>query len=252
MNIDPPASPGGARLRQLGQAISSLKVVPDSGNITRQSLTHTAIIYAQYTSDLLQGYSSAHLSFIINGEDENQKILPVHVVSDIVNQTTIKTKFSPETVGLFNVRCIIRVKAEDAEDDDDDDDEENELMTEKGVCTQRVHVGCKYWRKYVILFDRLSNYLVRFDKTFQQLFQPKNHAVDIRKYFWQFWFYMVIYWLNDIKVEDCKMIQTILHTIYQDSISYCGPSIMGCLKQHSNREIRDFFLNDQIQNELKM
>jgi len=90
-----------------------------------------------------QGYSSAHLSFIINGEDENQKILPVHVVSDIVNQTTIKTKFSPETVGLFNVRCIIRVKAEDAEDDDDDDDddEENELMTEKGVCTQRVHVG---------------------------------------------------------------------------------------------------------------
>ena len=69
------------------------------------------------------------------------------MVSDIVNQTTIKTKFSPETVGLFNVRCIIRVKAEDAEDDDDDDDdddEENELMTEKGVCTQRVHVGCKY------------------------------------------------------------------------------------------------------------
>jgi len=84
-----------------------------------------------------QGYSSAHLSFIINGEDENRKILPVHVVSDIVNKTTIKTKFSPETVGLFNVRCIIRVKEEDAEDDD----EEDTMMTEKGVCTQRVHVG---------------------------------------------------------------------------------------------------------------
>ena len=162
MNIDPPASPGGARLRLLGQAISSLKVVPDSGNITRQSLTHTAIIYAQYTSDLLQGYSSAHLSFIINGEDENRKILPVHVESEVVNKTTIKTKFSPGTVGLFNVRCIIRVKEEDAEDDDD----ENKMMTEKGVCTQRVHVGCKYRRKYLILFDRLSNYLVRFDKTF--------------------------------------------------------------------------------------
>jgi len=84
-----------------------------------------------------QGYSSAHLSFIINGEDENRKILPVQVVSDIVNKTTIKTKFSPETVGLFNVRCIIRVKEEDAEDDD----EEDTMMTEKGVCTQRVHVG---------------------------------------------------------------------------------------------------------------
>jgi len=94
-----------------------------------------------------KGYTSDHLSFIINGQDEARAILPVQVVSEIVNKTTIKTKFNPATVGHFNVRCQLKIREEDTiknRDDnkiDDTNNEEKDVLTEKGVCTQRVHVG---------------------------------------------------------------------------------------------------------------
>eukprot|EP00090_Calanus_glacialis_P006187 TRINITY_DN14855_c0_g1_i1.p1 TRINITY_DN14855_c0_g1~~TRINITY_DN14855_c0_g1_i1.p1 ORF type:complete len:1361 (-),score=228.52 TRINITY_DN14855_c0_g1_i1:1042-5124(-) len=100
--------------------------------------------YHQYFK---KGYTSADLAFIINGQDKDRKIIRMQVVSEIVNKTTIKTKFDPLQVGHFNVRCQLTIKKTDAIENKYENEindlniEEKDALTEIGVCPQRVHVG---------------------------------------------------------------------------------------------------------------
>ena len=77
------------------------------------------------------------------------------VESEVVNKTTIRTKFDPHQVGHFDVRCQLTINKEDDDignkneiEIDDLKNEDKDALTQKGICPQRVHVGCKYTGRF--------------------------------------------------------------------------------------------------------
>ena len=83
----------------------------------------------------------------------------MQVVSEIVNTTTIKTKFDPLQVGHFNVRCQLTIKKTDVTENKYENEikdlynEEKDALIEIAVCSQRVHVGCKYGTNNTWMFN---------------------------------------------------------------------------------------------------
>eukprot|EP00092_Neocalanus_flemingeri_P011798 GFUD01012721.1.p1 GENE.GFUD01012721.1~~GFUD01012721.1.p1 ORF type:complete len:208 (+),score=38.10 GFUD01012721.1:417-1040(+) len=131
-----------------------------------------------YHAYFKKGYNSTHLSFIINGRDKNRKIIMdrQHVQSEVVNKTTIKTKFDPHQVGHFDVRCQLRINKEDDIDDNNEneineiDNEEKDAVKEMGICPQRVHVG--YPPKDVENFSCLSENWENLNCTWDEPYNP--------------------------------------------------------------------------------
>ena len=98
-------------------------------------------------------------SQIAAGPGEGDKIFVERqeVVSEIVNMTTIRHLFTPDTFGVYNVDCIrdkklIKKKEawQDLESSGSSAGQSTELVLEGnsatikiGFCTQRICVGCK-------------------------------------------------------------------------------------------------------------
>ena len=123
---------------------------------------------------LLQGYNSSQLSMLVSRKEagSGSAVWP----SKQLNQSSISLNFTPSTAGEWDVRCQLNIRHNTAitystvpdtpvtlsneanacrlrpEDDeiqvnanatDDEDYVKADGTVEKGVCTQRIYVGCK-------------------------------------------------------------------------------------------------------------
>ena len=100
------------------------------------------------------------LSFqtVASGEGDKIFLERGEVVSEIVNITSIRHLFVPDTYGTFTVECLREkrlVKAWTDQEDVSSSEESSLLRTEMvlrdaattikiGFCTQRIYVGCEY------------------------------------------------------------------------------------------------------------
>lgn len=131
-----------------------------------------------YHAYFKKGYNSSHLLFIINGRDKDHKIFMdrKEVESEVVNSTTIKTKFNPLKVGHFDVSCQLKISKEDDTSNkneneiEDFDTDDKDALTEKGICPQRVHVG--YPPKNVENFSCISENWENLNCTWDEPYNP--------------------------------------------------------------------------------
>ena len=130
-------------------------------------------LFSQFLRQILlfQGYDSNDIFFEIKGRGEGQKIIreKSKMEAVILNDTTIRSTFTPDEVGIFDVRwvvvlteflvyfkpfhyrCRINIRYEDCQglcrDSSWDRGRDGSELVQRGVCDQKIHVGCKLFCK---------------------------------------------------------------------------------------------------------
>ena len=83
-----------------------------------------------------------------SGEGGEIFLETVEVASEIVNSTTIRHRFNPETSGIFNVDCRrekkLTTSASSLGSGIDTVVRGDEIYGKFGFCAQRIFVGCKF------------------------------------------------------------------------------------------------------------
>jgi len=131
-----------------------------------------------------QGYDADNLLMKIKGRAGSETIMKDQKMNSTrVNSTTIRTSFSPTTVGLFDIRCRLAIKKKDKLDRSDSG--ETEQKEEKGVCWQKIHVG--YPPLPVRNFSCISENWSNLNCTWVEQFNPvrtqyKLHYVEPGRY----------------------------------------------------------------------